>query len=102
MPKGIRKLNFVFDEDHLTHYGGVWLMQQFCDRLHLRFLLQRYIQIEQRVGGYHPSELLLVLLFAIIIGLRRINKTETLKYDGAILEMLGLSQFPDAGTLRRF
>jgi len=102
MPKGIRKLNFVFDEDRLTHYGGVWLMQQFCDRLHLRFLLQRYIQIDQRVGGYHSSELLLVLLFSIIIGLRRINKTETLKYDGAILQMLGLSQFPDAGTLRRF
>ena len=102
MPKGTRKVDFVFDESHLTHYGGAWLIQQFCDRLHLRSLLTRYIQIEQRQGGYHPSKFLLALLFGIIIGLRRINKTETLRYDEAMLEMIGLDQFPDSGSLRRF
>ena len=102
MPKGTRKVSFVFDESHLTHYGGAWLIQQFCDRLHLRSLLTRYVQIEQRQGDYHPSKLLLALLFSIIIGLRRINKAETLRYDGTMLEMLGLDQFPDAGSLRRF
>jgi len=102
MPKGTRKVNFVFDESHLTHYGGAWLVQQFCDRLHLRSLLTRYIQIKQRQGDYHPSGFILALLFGIIIGLRRINKTETLRYDGAMLEMLGLQQFPDSGSLRRF
>jgi hypothetical protein len=102
LKKGTRKVTFVFDEGHLTHYGGVWLIQQFCDRLGLRSLLTRCITIEQREGDYEPSKLLLALLFAIIIGLRRINKTDTLRYDGAILEMLGLSQFPDSGTLRRF
>jgi hypothetical protein len=102
MPKGTRKVDFVFDEDHLTHYGGAWLMQKFCDRLSLRSLLTRYIPIERRKGDYHPSVLLLALLFSIIIGLRRINKTETLRYDGAILELLGLERFPDAGSLRRF
>jgi hypothetical protein len=102
MPKGTRKVNFVFDEDQLTHYGGVWLVQQFCDRLRLRSLLTRCVKIEQRADDYPPSELLLALLFTIIIGLRRINKTETLRYDGALLAMLGLDQFPEAGTLRRF
>ena len=102
MPKGTRKVNFVFDESHLTHYGGAWLVQQFCDRLHLRSLLTRYIQIKQRQGDYHPSGFILALLFGIIIGLRRINKTETLRYDGAMLERLGLQQFPDSGSLRRF
>jgi hypothetical protein len=102
MPKGTRKVGFAFDEDHLSHYGGVWLMQQFCDRLRLRSLLTRCVRIEQREGAYEPSELLQALLFSIIIGLRRINKTETLRYDGAILQMLGLPRFPDAGTLRRF
>ena len=36
MPKGTRKVDFVFDEAHLTHYSGAWLIQQFCDRLRLR------------------------------------------------------------------
>ncbi len=102
MPKGTRKVKFDFDEDHLTHYGGAWLIQQFCDRIHLRSLLTRYIHIAQRTGDYHPSQLLLALLFSIIIGLRRISKTETLRYDHALIEMLGLDRFPDAGSLRRF
>ena len=102
IPKGTRKVIFVFNEDRLTHYGGVWLVQRFCDRLRLRSLLTRCIRIDQREDTYHPSVLLLALLFSIIIGLRRINKTETLRYDGALLEMLALDQFPVAGTLRRF
>ncbi len=102
MRKGTRKVNFVFDEDYLTHYGGAWLIQQFCDHLHLRSLLTRYIPIPQRKGEYPPSTLLLALLFSIILGLRRINKTETLRYDHTIIDMLGLDQFPDAGSLRRF
>lgn len=36
------------------------------------------------------------------MGLRRINKTEILQYNGAFLEMLGLERFPDQSTLRRF
>ena len=34
--------------------------------------------------------------------LRRINKTDILQYNGALLEMLGLERFPDQSTLRRF
>jgi hypothetical protein len=102
MAKGTRKVSFVFDEDGVTHYGGAWLIQQFCDRLHLRSLLTRYISVTQREGDYHPSKLLLALLFSIILGLRRINKTETLRYDRSIIEMLGLEEFPDAGSVRRF
>jgi ribosomal protein L30/L7E len=41
-------------------------------------------------------------MFSIMMGLRRINKTEILQYNGAFLEMLGLEKFPDQSTLRRF
>jgi hypothetical protein len=102
MPKGTRKCIFSFEESHLTHFGGMWLMQRFCQRIQLRHRLQRYVRIEQRSGSYHPEEMILALLFAIIMGLRRINKTEILQYNGAFLEMLGLEQFPDQTTLRRF
>ena len=44
----------------------------------------------------------LALLFAIIMGLRRISKTEILQYNGVFLAMLGLERFPDATALRRF
>jgi hypothetical protein len=80
----------------------MWLIQQFCQRIQLRHRLQRYLHIEHPCGDYQPAEMILALLFAIIMGLRRINKTEILQYNGAFLEMLGLKRFPDQTALRRF
>lgn len=102
MAKGVRKIRFSFDERHLTHFGGMWLIQHFCKKLRLKKLLQDHVRFRQRLSEYHSSDLILALLFAIIMGLRRINKTEILQYNGAFLEMLGLEQFPDQTTLRRF
>lgn len=102
MPKGTRTVTFSFDEQQITHFGGMWLIQRFCHALHLRHLLQRYVRPFQRSSEYAAAELFLALMFAIIMGLRRINKTEILQYNGAFLEMLGLTRFPDQATLRRF
>lgn len=102
MPKGTRKVYFSFEEGHLTHFGGMWLIQRFCNKLRLRWLLQKHLERLRRTGTYHPAELVLALLYAIIMGLRRINKTDILQYNGAFLEMLGLKRFPDQSTLRRF
>ena len=102
VPKGTEKERFSFEESHLTHFGGMWLIQRFCNRLRLRWLLQKHVDRLRRAGTYHSAELILALLFAIIMGLRRINKTDILQYNGALLEMLGLKRFPDQSTLRRF
>jgi hypothetical protein len=102
MPKGTQKVYFSFDETHITHFGGMWLIQRFCKQIGLKKRLQEYVRFLQRNQDYHPSELILALMFAIIMGLRRINKTEILKYNGAFLEMLGLTRFPEQSTLRRF
>jgi len=102
VPKGAQKVRFSFDETHITHFGGMWLIQRFCKKIGLKKRLQDYVRFTQRNQDYHPSELILALIFAIIIGLRRINKTEILQYNGAFLEMLGLSRFPDQSSLRRF
>jgi hypothetical protein len=102
MPRGLRILRLSFIDTHLTHFGGMVLLQRFCKKLGLRRLLQRSVQIPQRNIDYLPSDLILSLLFAIMAGLRRINKTEILQYNGTFLLLLGLPQFPDQSTLRRF
>lgn len=79
----------------------MWLIQSFCKKLSLRRLIQRHIPIGQRKSDYQFSETILALLYSIIMGLRRINKTEILQYNGSFLLMLGLSKFPDQSTLRR-
>lgn len=102
MPKGTRKIRFSFDGTHLTHFGGMWLIQSFCNKLKIRYLIQKHLQIVRKRFHYHFSELILALLFAIMMGLKRLNKTDILQYNGAFLEMLGLKRFPDQSTLRRF
>lgn len=102
MPKALRTLRFSFEDTHLTHFGGMALMQRFCSRLRLRWLIQHSVQIAQRNADYLPVDLILALLYAIIAGLRRINKTELLQYNGTFLDLLGLSRFPNPSTLRRF
>ena len=102
MPKGTQKYHFTFGETHITHFGGMWLIQRFCKKLKLKKLLQDHLRYPQIARKYHSSELILTLLFTIIMGMRRINKTEILQYNGAFLEMLGLEKFPNQSTLRRF
>lgn len=102
MPRGLRILRLTFIDTHLTHFGGMVLLQRFCNKLRLRWLLQKYVKVPQRTVDYLPADVILALLFAIMAGLRRINKTEVLQYNGAFLALLGLSRFPDQSTLRRF
>src|SRR3972149_3491862 len=101
-PRGLRILRLTFIDTHLTHFGGMVLLQRFCNKLKLRWLLQHYVKIPHRKADYPPSDLILALLYSIMAGLRRINKTEILQYNGAFLSLLGLARFPDQSTLRRF
>jgi hypothetical protein len=102
MRKGLQTLRLSFKDTRLTHFGGMVLLQRFCNKLGLRRLLKQALPLSRRNGSYRPSDLILSLIFAIMIGLRRINKTEILQYNGAFLSLLGLPQFPNQTTLRRF
>jgi hypothetical protein len=102
MPKALRTLSFSFEDRRLTHFGGLVLLQRFCQTLHLRRRLQRRISFSQRNADYAPADLILALLYATAVGLRRINKTRLLHCNGAFQDLLGLDRFPNATTLRRF
>jgi len=95
-------LVFSFEDTHLTHFGGLVLLQRFCQSLQLRRRLQRQVKLRRRNADYAPADLLLALMYALIAGLRRINKTELLQYNGAFLDLLWLDRFPNETTLRRF
>ncbi len=102
MSCGPRRWRFEFRDASLTHFGGMVLVQRFCQKLRLRWRFQRDVRLQMREGPYWPADLLLALLYAVIAGLRRINKTEILQYNGTFLNLLGLDSFPNQSTLRRF
>jgi hypothetical protein len=78
------------------------LVHAFCMRLGLKWLLQHALRPGPRYRDYHPTEMLLALLYAIIVGLDRINATQILQYNGAFQRIVGLPRFPNATALRRF
>ena len=102
MPKGLRACELRFNDALLTHFGGMVLIHRFCKQLRVRWLLQKYLTVPRRPDDYAPTDVVMAMLYAIIAGLRRINKTDILQYNGTFLSLLGLHGFPDQTTLRRF
>src|SRR6266545_3160604 len=51
---------------------------------------------------YHPEDLFLAHLFAIVTGIGRIENTQALIHNGLIPPLLGLPEFPHRDTLRSF
>jgi hypothetical protein len=103
MPKGLRKFYFSFEKTGLTRFGGLSLFQSFCKFLGLRHFLQLYVHWpDYHHRQYHPADLFLAHLFAIIAGIGRVESTQSLIHNGLIPPLLGLPDFPHRDTLRSF
>jgi hypothetical protein len=102
MKKGLQTLEFSFEADTLTHYGGLFLIQRFCNKLDLRRRLKRHLLATPQWAEFDPVDLILMLLFLLIAGVQRINKSDKLQYDGFFLSLLGLESLPDESSIRRF
>jgi hypothetical protein len=102
MRKGLQTLDFAFESKSLTHFGGLFLIQRFCHKLHLRRRLERILKNAPDWTDYHPADLVLIFIYVLIAGLPRVNKTQILHYNGLFLSLVGLEKFPDETALRRF
>jgi hypothetical protein len=102
MPKGLRNIQFSFEETALTHYGGMAVFQQFCRKLGLKRLFQTYVPWERRSISYHGAELLMCLIHTMVAGLKRVSDTKILAYNKSFQKLLGLPSFPAESTLREF
>jgi hypothetical protein len=103
MPKGPRKFDFSFVRAGLTRFDNLCLFQAFCKSLKLQHFLQLYVRWPQYPHrDYHPADLFLAHVFALVAGLGRIENTQCLLHNGLIPPLLGLPEFPHRDTLRTF
>lgn len=102
MPKGLRKIHITVGEHNLTHFGGILLFHRFCKKLNLRWIFQKKLIFTQRHGKYHPTELILAMIYALIVGIHRLSQTRILQGNGAFQKIIGLKSFPYSSSLRRF
>jgi hypothetical protein len=99
---GAREVEISFAGQSLTHFGGLFLLHRFVQRLGLRRLLAERVRFEQRNNRYAISESLLAWLYPMVLGLGRIETTRVLQYNGVFQYLTGLPTYPDSQTLRRF
>lgn len=102
MPKGIRILHISVGARNLTHFGGIFFIHQFCKKLRLKWHLQKKVVFHQRSSLYHPVELILAIIYALIVGVHRLSKTKILQGNGAFQQIVGLKNYPYSSSLRRF
>lgn len=100
--RGARNIHTTFTSAQLTHFGGVYLLHEFLQRLHLRRFLVHAIDLRQRNHRYTLSELLLALVYPMILGLEKIEVSALLRTNGVFQHITGLPSFPNPTTLRRF
>jgi len=100
--RGPRKLHVGFTATGLTHFGGLFLVQRFLQRLGVRPALHRSVRFPQRNDRYRISEMLVALLYPLVLGLGRIETTKPLRRNGVPQYLVGLTRYPEATSLRRF
>jgi len=98
-PKGLK---IVFTGKSLTHFGGLYLLQRFFQKINLRILLNQNLRFSQRNNRYSIAEEMLALLYPMILGLGRIETFHLLKHNGVFQYLTGLPAYPNPTTLRRF
>jgi len=82
MKRGPKNLQISFSGRRLTHFGGLYLLQKFFQKINLRSLLSQYLRFSQRNNRYSIAEEMLALIYPISLGLGRIETSYLLKHNG--------------------
>jgi len=82
MPKTHKNIPVFFSNSGLTHYGGLYLLQQFFQGIKLRSNLTQAIRFRQLNTRYSISDSILAILYPIILGLGRIETSILLQQNG--------------------
>jgi len=99
---GSRNVQVSFTAGRLTHFGGVYLLHHFLQRLQLRTFISRRLHLPERNNHFSLTERLFAVLYPMILGLNTIELSALLGTNGVFQYLTGLPRFPDPTTLRRF
>lgn len=97
-----RNVRVACEHTGLTHFGGAFFFHEFIRVLQLRNFLARHLHYPRRNNRYHLSQMILALLYPLVLGLDRIETASLLRSNGTFQYLIGLPNFPDPQTLRRF
>lgn len=99
---GARNIKLTFSAGQLTHFGGVYLLHCFLQRLQVRTYLSMRLRIVERNNHFSVTERLCAILYPMILGISGSELASLLGTNGVFQYITGLPRFPHPDTLRQF
>jgi hypothetical protein len=100
--KDIKDIRVEFTGKNLTKFGGMNLVRKFLVRLKVKEELESAVPIEKRESKFSVGEMLVSLLYAVILDLKRQSDTLMLRLDKVFQKIAGLDDYPVQSTISRF
>lgn len=90
-----------FEEQELTSFGGLVMVQALFGKLDLRSRLRAAIRHLPSSGAYCPSRIALLLVVHLVLGWRRLRDLDYYRADPLVKRVVGLERLPDVSTISR-
>jgi len=90
-----------FEDQKLTSYAGVVILQQLFGRLDLRHRLRRCTSHLSSRASYTPATLLVLMVVHVMLGFRRLRDVAFYRHDPMVKRLLGLLSIPVQSTWSR-
>ncbi|MDA2918985.1 transposase, partial [Desulfobacterota bacterium AH_259_B03_O07] len=91
-----------FTGKNLTKFGGIQLVRKFLRRLKIKEELESAVPVKKRDGKFSAGGMLVCLLYAVILDLKRQSDTLMLRLDKVFQKTTGLDDYPTQSTISRF
>ncbi len=97
-----KDIRVEFTGKNLTKFGGMQLVKKFLRGLKVKEELESAVGIEKRDGKFSVGEMLICLLYALILDMKRQSDTLMLRLDKIFQKIAGLDDYPAQSTISRF
>jgi hypothetical protein len=90
-----------FEEQELTSFGGLVMLQALLEDLGLRSCLRAAVRHLSSSCGYCASRITLLMIVHLFIGCRRLRDLDYYRTDPLVKRVVGLNRMPNVSTVSR-
>ncbi len=100
--KSHKDIRVEFTGRNLTKFAGIQLVRKFLRRLNVEKEFESAVPIEKRDSRFSVGGMLVCLLYAVILDMKRQSDTLMLRLDKVFQKIAGLDDYPVQSTISRF
>ena len=97
-----KDIRVEFTGRNLTKFGGIPILKKFLIRFGVKEELESAVPIEKRDSRFSVGGMLVCLLYAVILDMKRQSDTLMLRLDKVFQKIAGLDDYPVQSTISRF